>query len=148
MAGMLKTGYQDFLTALGRRIQVLRKGKGLSQERLAERLGMDRVSIGYVEQGRRSPRLSTLYAIADALDVRVIDLFEGIESELASESAPERVAESATEREPKLAAGREKPAPEHEPRRTPGREKPAPGRGRDRSRGRDARPEQEGPSLA
>lgn len=131
--------------ALGRRIQVLRKGKGLSQERLAERLGMDRVSIGYVEQGRRSPRLSTLYAIAAALDVRVIDLFEGIESELVVKSA----AESERSRgevvsEPVAGRGLNR-APERTSERTADT---ASKRRRSKAHGRDTQPEQEGPSLA
>ena len=62
MAPVTTNGYHDFLRAVGRRIQALRKGKGLSQEQLVELLVMDRVSIGYIEQGRRSPRLVTLSA--------------------------------------------------------------------------------------
>lgn len=61
---------------LGRHIQDIRRSRGLSQERLAELIDMDRVSIGYIEQARRSPKLSTLYEIARALDVTVIDLFD------------------------------------------------------------------------
>ena len=65
-----------FLMRLGRHIQDIRRSRGLSQERLAELIDMDRVSIGYIEQARRSPKLSTLYEIARALDVTVIDLFD------------------------------------------------------------------------
>ena len=57
---------------------MLRKARGLSQEQLAERLGMDRVSIGYVEQGRRSPKLATLYGIAEVLGISVSDITMGL----------------------------------------------------------------------
>lgn len=37
---------------------------------------MDRVSIGYIEQGKRSPKLSTLHALARVYGVEVKDFFE------------------------------------------------------------------------
>lgn len=36
---------------------------------------MDRVSIGYIEQGKRAPKLSTLHALAQAYDVSVGSFF-------------------------------------------------------------------------
>ena len=86
---MPSTNYQRFLNATGRRIQTLRKSRGLSQEQLAEKLGMDRVSVGYIEQGRRSPKLSTVFAISRVLDVRVFDLFEDVEASLEREAVTE-----------------------------------------------------------
>lgn len=37
---------------------------------------MDRVSIGYIEQGKRAPKLSTLYFMAEVLDVEIKDFFD------------------------------------------------------------------------
>lgn len=37
---------------------------------------MDRVSIGYIEQGKRAPKLSTLYSMADVLDIEIMDFFD------------------------------------------------------------------------
>lgn len=68
-------GYRNFLLSMGDNIRAARKAKGYSQEKLAELSGLDRVSVGYIEQGRRSPRLSTLYAFASILDVNVRDFF-------------------------------------------------------------------------
>ena len=59
---------------LGREIQRIRNKRGLSQEQLAERSELDTITIGFIEQGRREPRLKTLMKIADALGVRVKDL--------------------------------------------------------------------------
>lgn len=60
---------------LARQIQKLRKKKGLSQERLAERIGKSTTWVGYVEAGFRIPNLRLLYKIARALDIKVRDLF-------------------------------------------------------------------------
>ncbi|KFI96871.1 MULTISPECIES: helix-turn-helix domain-containing protein [Bifidobacterium] len=76
---MQTDGFQAYLTRLGRRVQNLRRERGYSQEKLAELVGMDRVSIGYIEQARRMPKISTLYYIADALDIKVEDLFDGLQ---------------------------------------------------------------------
>ena len=67
--------FNAFKENLGRRIRVLRDKKKYSQEELAALVEMDRVSIGYIEQGRRTPKLSTLYKIADKLDIEVGELF-------------------------------------------------------------------------
>lgn len=68
-------GYHDFLLSIGDNIRAARKAKGYSQEKLAELSGLDRVSVGYIEQGRRSPKLLTLYTFASVLDVHVKDFF-------------------------------------------------------------------------
>lgn len=59
---------------LGAEIQTIRKRRGLSQEQLAELTDLDAMTIAFIEQGRREPRLKTLKRIADALGVRVKDL--------------------------------------------------------------------------
>lgn len=63
------------LIALGKKIQKLRKKKGLTQEELGEILRISRVYMGYIEQGRESPSLKILMKIAKKLGVKVEDLF-------------------------------------------------------------------------
>lgn len=63
---------------LGHRVKELREAKGYSQEKLAYIANMDRVSIGYIEQGRRTPKISTLYNLAKYLDVSIADFFIGL----------------------------------------------------------------------
>lgn len=75
---MQTDSFHIFQQQLGARIQATRKLRGLSQEELAARLGMDRVSIGYIEQGKRAPKLSTLHSLAIELNVTLCDLFEGL----------------------------------------------------------------------
>ncbi len=57
-------------------IKELRGGAGLSQARLAEKVGVPVQTIQYLEEGRYSPSLILAYKIADALDCKIEDLFQ------------------------------------------------------------------------
>ncbi len=52
---------------LGRRIKSMRLQAGLSQEQLAKRSGISRVTLARLELGEHSPRMDTLRAIARGL---------------------------------------------------------------------------------
>ena len=56
---------------IGAKIKTLRKGRGLTQEQLAERLGITRATVSNYEVGRRSPHISELKRIADFFGVGV-----------------------------------------------------------------------------
>lgn len=73
MATTKKATKQDY--RLGRKIQRLRKEKNLTQEKLAERIGISTTWIGYIETGYRRPNLKMIYRIARALDIKVKDIF-------------------------------------------------------------------------
>lgn len=66
------------LKAFGQQLAAVRKSRGMTQQELAEKLDISLVSIGYIETGKRWPRLSTLHRIADALDVRLGDFFKSL----------------------------------------------------------------------
>lgn len=66
------------LKAFGKRVADIRRGKGLTQEQLAERMDVTPLSIGFIEQGRRWPRLATLQKLAKCLNVPVAELFKGL----------------------------------------------------------------------
>lgn len=74
--GSKSSSFLKFRNGLGNNIQKLRKQRNLSQEDLAGLVGVDRVAIGYIEQGIRSPKLETLYFIAKALKVKPKDLLD------------------------------------------------------------------------
>jgi transcriptional regulator with XRE-family HTH domain len=63
---------------LGARIKEIRKLRGISQERLAEMVGLDPKFISKIEVGRSSPSLETIESTARALGVEIRDLFEFI----------------------------------------------------------------------
>lgn len=57
-----------------KRIKKYRSDRGLTQEDLAEKVGVSRVYIGYVEQGRNTPSLETLEKIAKALKIKITEI--------------------------------------------------------------------------
>lgn len=59
-----------------KRIKKYRNERGLTQEDLAEKVGVSRVYIGYVEQGRNTPSLEILEKISKTLKVRLSDIIE------------------------------------------------------------------------
>lgn len=61
---------------LGVRIQELRKIKGLTQEQLSQKVGLDPKHISRIEVGRSYPSLDTLDKLARALKVELSAFFE------------------------------------------------------------------------
>jgi transcriptional regulator with XRE-family HTH domain len=58
----------------------LRDRAGISQQKLAERAGLSISEVVMMEGGRRDdPKLSTLRALAGALDMDVADLVKGLD---------------------------------------------------------------------
>ena len=67
---------QPFL--LGQRIKELRNATGLSQERFALQIEMDRTYFASVEAGRRNISICNIKKIADGLGVSLSDLFRDL----------------------------------------------------------------------
>ncbi len=63
----------------GQKIQLLRKERGLSQEKFALLIDMDRTYYASVEAGKRNISLVNIKKIADGLGVSISHLFENIE---------------------------------------------------------------------
>ncbi len=61
--------------AFGQRIQSLRKEQGLSQEKFALTIDMDRTYYASVEAGKRNISLLNIKKIADGLGVSLSELF-------------------------------------------------------------------------
>lgn len=75
---MNTTNIEHIYSELGKRIVKARNDKGISQEKLATVSGIDRSHMGFIEQGRRKPTLSTLYKIATSLGISLEQLFKGL----------------------------------------------------------------------
>ncbi len=56
-----------------------REVKKWSQERLAEEADIHTSYIGQIERGLRYPSLKILFKIADALNIKILELFKGID---------------------------------------------------------------------
>ena len=71
----------------GKFIAELRKEKGMTQEQLGERLGVNSRSVSRWENGHGMPDISLLLELADVLGVTVQELLEGSRREIESGNA-------------------------------------------------------------
>ena len=65
------------MSEINERIRFLRRRRGWSLRELADRSGLSASFISQVERSRNSPSVASLEAICRALEVDVVDLFEG-----------------------------------------------------------------------
>ena len=90
---VLKGGILVDLSAIGSRIKVARERKHFTQEDLAAIVDLSPTHISVIERGVKPPKLATLVAIANALDVSADTLLqdvverseEGVFNELAAD---------------------------------------------------------------
>lgn len=68
------------LREFGSRVRDRRRGRGLSQEGLAERSGLHRTYIGSVERGERNISLVNILVLADALEIEAGELVADLSS--------------------------------------------------------------------
>jgi transcriptional regulator with XRE-family HTH domain len=74
MTRRIETVYQK----LGERIYTTRTKRGWTQEKLAAESKVATAHIGFIEQGRRRPTLTTLHKLAIALNISLEELFKGL----------------------------------------------------------------------
>ncbi|MFT5451530.1 MAG: putative transcriptional regulator [Enterobacterales bacterium] len=60
---------------MNNRIKVLRAERDLSQQSLADKIGVSRQAINAVERGKHDPSLQLAFDIADQFDQRIEDIF-------------------------------------------------------------------------
>lgn len=68
-------GRVDTKRLMGARIKSLRRGRGLTQDQVAERTGLSVNYLSRIERGLENPTLGTLLSLAEALKVDPLDLF-------------------------------------------------------------------------
>ena len=68
----------DILQRFGERVRELRAEAGYSQEAFAEECDLDRTYMGGVERGERNLGLRNVEKIAEALDISIAELMEGV----------------------------------------------------------------------
>jgi transcriptional regulator with XRE-family HTH domain len=66
--------YSLFRRRLGNRIRIIRRKKGIKQEKLAELVDKTTEHISYLERGERSPSFELLLDLSHALDVSLSHL--------------------------------------------------------------------------
>lgn len=67
---------QNIKKQLGKRIKEIRKQRNLTQEKLAEIVGIGTPNISYIENGKFAPAFDTLQKIACALNVEAWELYK------------------------------------------------------------------------
>jgi transcriptional regulator with XRE-family HTH domain len=69
----------DLQRVVGRHLRAYRKSRGLTQEELAEVLGIHRTYMGGIERGERNLTLKSLERIAERIDYAPLHLLEAAE---------------------------------------------------------------------
>ena len=67
--------YGSKFVKLGMQIKRIREDNNLTQQKLADKVGIHLSYIGNIEIGAKQPSLQTLFRIAEVLGVKVSDLF-------------------------------------------------------------------------
>ena len=68
----------DIKKVFGKNVRKYREKKKLTQERLAELCDLHRTYIGGIERGERNVSLENIQKIAEALGVKIKELFSGV----------------------------------------------------------------------
>ena len=63
----------------GERVRRLRQKKGWTQDEFADISGFHRAYVGTVERGETNVTLKNVQILAKALDIKMADLFRGLE---------------------------------------------------------------------
>jgi len=63
----------------GNVLQELRRERGLTQEELAFRCGLDRTYVSLLERGLRVPTITTLFRLSAVLEVKAEDFIAQVE---------------------------------------------------------------------
>jgi transcriptional regulator with XRE-family HTH domain len=66
--------------SLGLRLRTLRKNASLTQQKLADNVGVSRIYIQALESNRRVPSIKLLYRLADELQATVNDIVDDYQS--------------------------------------------------------------------
>lgn len=91
---------------IGQKIRKIRKAHGLSQEELAEKVGISTTHMSHIETGNTKLSLPVFAQIADTLEVRADDLLDGPATATTSTSLEEiaRVLERCSAQQAKVIA--------------------------------------------
>lgn len=68
----------DILVRFGKRLREKREALPLSQEKFADKCGLDRTYVSGIERGKRNVSLRNIEALADALGASLAELMEGL----------------------------------------------------------------------
>lgn len=70
----------DIKKAFGQALRDAREETGLSQERFADAVDLDRTTISLIERGKQSPTVETIWRLCEKLDRTPSELLAEVES--------------------------------------------------------------------
>ncbi len=76
--GIYLTSEETINKAIGARLRQLRREQGLTTQQLANRVGVTQSQISQVETGRSAASVVTLYKIAQAFEMSLAEMLEGV----------------------------------------------------------------------
>jgi transcriptional regulator with XRE-family HTH domain len=82
----MKTKRDPIKRLVGIRIKHLRKTKGISQEKLSEKIGMSSKYLSSIERGKENPTFDTFIKLAKALNIEISELFNYTDDKSVQES--------------------------------------------------------------
>ena len=65
----------NILKKFGERVRYIRKEKNITQEKFAEKIGVHRTYLSFIERGLRNPSLLMIFKISRALKITLNELF-------------------------------------------------------------------------
>lgn len=84
-------GDNEFLKTMGRRIMVRRKAQRMTQEELAEKLGVSTQMISNLELGKKAIRPENLARVCDVLGLSADFVLTGINTKTAVDAVAEKL---------------------------------------------------------
>ena len=72
--------HDSVLAVLGRNVRQQRDAKTFTQEKLAEKSGLDPTYISDIERGRRNPGIKNVAKLAKALGLSTAELCKGVDA--------------------------------------------------------------------
>ena len=69
-------------SAVGKRISLIRKNRGMTQEQLAEKAELSNIYISHIENSRSIPSLETLMKLCSALDITPDEVLLGTQQDM------------------------------------------------------------------
>ncbi len=70
---------KNIVLNFGKRVRELRQEQKLSQEELADKIGIHRTYIGSIERGEKSVSIITIEKVAKVFNLSISKLMEGID---------------------------------------------------------------------
>jgi transcriptional regulator with XRE-family HTH domain len=71
----------DIKQMIGARIKEIRTKRGITQERLSERMEINPKYLSGIERGKENPTLNTLIKLSESLQVDIGEIFSSVEAE-------------------------------------------------------------------